>query len=548
MRLRYSAFYSIIFKVNHSAQEEFAMSAGFLLSAVSVRWPAYFILAIFIAAIAGCAFIGLKKSSSLNGYMLGDRGIGGWLSAFGYGTTYFSAVVFVGYAGTFGMSLGLGAVWIGIANAVVGSLIAWLVLANRTRVMTQNLNAKTMPEFFEKRYGSEHIKIVAAVIVFVLLVPYSTSVYQGIAYLSEAVFGLSFNWCVAIMAVLVGIYLFVGGFFANAVSNFVQGLIMIAGVIVMIALMLRTPQVNGAEGLKKLIEAGYGFFPSFESSGFWFDSPAMALITNILLTSFGIWAVPQSVSKFYAIKDKSAVTRGTVISTLFALLVGGGAYFNGAFSRLFFGDASESANIIPDMLLSANLGFWVLGLIGILVLSASMSTLSSLSLAGATTLSVDIYKGYIKPDADDKKVKLIMRVLCMVFVAVSAVLALLQLEAIVTMMSLSWGTLAGCFIGPYVYGLYSRRVNKVGAYASMIGCLITTVTLIFVFGAVYGGETFGTVFALGIKKAPLIGVIVMIQSMIVTPLFSLIGKKPDEELLNLCFKKEIPVYDAPECR
>lgn len=499
-----------------------------MLAVTGGIWSAYLILVLYVLAMVAVGVVTYKKSKSLDGFLLGERGMGGWMSAFAYGTTYFSAVVFIGYAGTYGMSLGLGAVWIGIANAVLGSLVAWLVLAKRTRNLSQRYSASTMAELFEKRYNSRHIKLYAAIVIFIFLIPYSTSVYQGIAYLSEAVFGLDFVWCVVIMAVLVGVYLFVGGYFANAVSNFIQGIIMLIGVVVMIILMLKAPEVNGIEGLKHLIDTGYGFFPDAETTatGIWFDTPAAQLIFNLLLTSFGIWAVPQSVQKFFAIRNDRAVLQGSVISTFFALIVGGGAYFNGSLARLFYPEMpADPSNIIPNILLSNEMmSYAVLGLIFVLVLSASMSTLSSLALVSSSSVCMDIYRGYINKGATDKQVNLLARILCFVFVIISAVFAIFEVDAIVTLMSLSWGTLSGCFLGPYVYGLYWKRANKVGAYASVTATLATTITLIFVFGKIGGGESFTELLSLGIKRAPVIGVFCMVESMIVTPIASLIGE------------------------
>ena len=278
-----------------------------------------------------------------------------------------------------------------------------------------------------------------------------------------------------------------------------------------------------------MIDSGYGFFPSAVSpTEHWFDAPAAQLIFNILLTSVGIWAVPQSVQKFYAIKSDRAITQGTVISFLFALLVGGGAYFNGSLARLFYPEmpAEGTANIIPNILLSNSLmNYAVLGFICVLVLSASMSTLSSLALVSASSIGVDVYKGYIKKDGDEKKLKILIRVLCFFFVALSAVFAILEVDAIVTLMSLSWGTMAGCFIGPYIYGLYWKKANKYGTYASITACLLITIILIFVFGDITGGDTFISLLKLGIKKSPMIGVFCMGSSLIITPVASIVGEK-----------------------
>lgn len=521
----------------------------FLSAATGSQWVAYLFLAIYIVMMVLIAVLTHKKSNSLNSFLLANRGLNGWMSAFAYGTTYFSSVVFVGYAGKFGLSWGLGAIWVGLFNGVIGAFLAWLVLANRTRVMTHNLGTKTMPEFFEKRYQSKHIKLLAAIIIFVFLIPYSTSVYQGLAYLFEAVFGIPFVWCVIIMAALTAAYLFAGGYFATALSDFIQGIIMIIGVALILIAMFRAPEVGGLEGLTKLTEMGKGLFPSFNaSSGRLIDSPGFNLVVIILLTSFGIWALPQSVHKFYAVKNKSAIKKAVVVSTVFALIVGLGAYLNGSFAGLFFKDAAAAGgtdNVVPNMFLKANFSYALLGLIVVLVMSASMSTLSSLSLTGASAISVDLYQGYAKKNAPEKTVKLVMRIMCLVFVVVSALLAILQIDAIVTLMSLSWGALSGCFLGPYVWGLYSKKINKVGAYASMIACLVLTVVLIFSFGAMDGGKNFAELIKFGINRSPLIGVITMIVSVIITPLASFIGKKPDAEHLERCFAKS-DLEEKPE--
>jgi SSS family transporter len=486
--------------------------------------------------------ISRRKASTLSSFYLSNRGIGGWMSAFAYGTTYFSAVVFIGYAGRFGMTMGLGASWIGLANAVIGALLAWIILAKRTRTMTRNLNTSTMPEFFERRYSNKYIKLYSSIIIFIFLIPYSTSVYQGLGYIIEAIFKVPFEWCVVIMAVVTATYLFVGGYFAEALSDFIQGIIMILGVILMLAFMFSSEQVMGSEGLKRLMENGYGFFPSFvsQTGGKLIDTPGFNLIIMVILTSFGIWALPQSIHKFHTVKDNAAIKKGTIISCLFALIIGGGAYLNGGLARLFYPTGAPNGTtdlVVPGMLNEAGFNPALLGLIGVLVLSASMSTLSALSLTSASTVSIDVYKGYIKPRASENNVKLLMRILCIVAILISAVLSIMKVDAIVTLMSLSWGTIAGCFIGPYIYGLYSKKATAAGALASITASLVITLTLVLVFGFTESeaGASFGAVLKKGVSRSPLIGVIAMISSMVITPIVSLFTKKPDEKVIELAF-------------
>ncbi len=499
-------------------------------------WPIV-ILVIYVAAMVGIAFYSRRRTKSLDDFVLAGRGMGGWMSAFAYGTTYFSSVIFIGYAGKFGWTIGLSAFMIGVGNAVIGSFLAWKVLARRTRAITHALDARTMPEFFEKRFGDKKLKLFSAIIIFVFLVPYSASVYQGLGYLFEMIFGIDFIWCIFIMAALTALYLVFGGYFATALSDFVQGIIMLIGVVIMASLVVSNDAVNGIEGFKKLEEVGLGFIPSAE--GGW-NSPMFNLIILIMLTSFGMWGLPQSVHKFYAIKDNSAIKKAMVISTVFCLIIGFGAYFTGAFGYLFLGGQLPSGGydaVVPEMLKKA-LPSAMLGIIMVLVLSASMSTLASLSLSGASSLGVDAYKGFIKPDASEKKVNVLVKILCLMFIALSVVLAVVKVEAIVTLMSLSWGTLAGCFIGPYVLGLYSKKITKAGCYASLISGLVLTFVLVIIFGCISpanGEMTFGNVIKGGIGRSPLIGVIAMAFSPIITYVVSLMTKKPSDEIVDKVF-------------
>lgn len=520
-----------------------------ILSSASEVWPQWLIFSLYMAAILGVAVFTRKKSKSIDGFMFANKGVGGWLSAFAYGATYFSAVIFVGYAGKFGWNFGLSAIWIGIGNALIGTLLAWVVLAKRTKRMTTTLGARTMPEFFEKRYESKHIKLVASLVIFVFLLPYSASVYQGMGYIFEAVLHIDAMWCILILAGLTAIYLFLGGYFATTITDFIQGIIMIVGITIVLFTLLAKPEMNWGEGLAGLVENGLGFIPSAQGGATFMDSPMFNIIILVLLTSFGIWGLPQSVHKFYAIKDEKAIKKGAVISTIFALIVGIGAYFVGSMvTRFVSGDTftgplgSNTDKLVPEMLVQ-NLGPALLGLIIVLLFSASMSTLAALSLSSSSTITMDVCKGYIKKDMSDKNTNITLRVLCLVFVAVSAVLAIVEIDAIVTMMSLSWGTLAGCFIGPYVFGLYSKKMNKAGAYASIVTSIVLTFSLIFGLGAYVASATgvvspdAGQLFMLGIQRSPFIGVLAMAASVIITPLASLIFAKlnPSGELIAKIF-------------
>ncbi len=496
----------------------------------------YALLGLYVIGMIVITIYTKNRSKTVNDFLLaGKNGLNGWMSAFAYGTTYFSAVIFIGYAGKFGSAYQLAATWIGVGNALIGALIAWKVLAKRTKVMTSNLSAKTMPDFFFKRYGSKNLKIVSAIVIFIFLIPYSASVYNGLSSLFETVFGIP-GWIVMIvLAAITALYLFVGGYFATALSDFIQGIIMIVGVVLMVLFFLGSKQVSW-----NVSDLNWFTFGS-ENKGLYGDT--VSLLSLVLLTSFGVWALPQTIHKYYTVRDDKAIKQGMIVSTLFALIIGFGAYFVGGLSSKFNFEGVSVDYIVPKMLASGVIPVGLLGVIAVLILSASMSTLSSVSLASASVVAIDLYKEKINKDADDKKVNTVMRVLCLVFIAISVILAILNekfnLAAIAYLMGLSWGTLAGCFIGPYVLGVLWKKVTKTAAWVSIVSGLILTFVLIFVFGyfSPNSNGSLGNIIQYGVGCSPIIGVICMAFSMIITFIVSKFTKTPSEDIINCAFEK-----------
>lgn len=496
----------------------------------------FIVLALYVISMVVIAIYTRNRSKTVDDFLLaGKNGLNGWMSAFAYGTTYFSAVIFIGYAGKFGSQYQLAAIWIGVGNAIIGALFAWMVLAKRSKLMTTNLHAKTMPEFFEKRYGSKSLKYLSAIIIFLFLIPYSASVYNGLSSLFETVFNIP-GWVIMLaLAVITAMYLFFGGYFATALSDFIQGIIMIIGVVLMVICFLNSEQVSWDISTLKWFTFGN------ENKGMYGDT--VSLLSLILLTSFGVWALPQTVHKYHAVRDQKAIMQGMIVSTIFALIIGFGAYFVGGLSSLFPTLSGVNSDyIIPEML-SLVIPAGLMGIIAVLILSASMSTLSSVSLASASVVAVDLYKGKINVNAEDKKVNMLMRILCIVFIIISVVLAILnekfEISAIAYLMGLSWGTLAGCFIGPYVLGVLWKKVTKNAVWISIIGSLVLTVILIFVLGYNKAGWdcSFGVALQNGIGCSPLIGVICMAFSMLSTFVVSLLTKITTENV-EVAFKVE----------
>ena len=453
---------------------------------------------VFLAVMIGVGLYTRKQASSVDGFVLGGRAVGPWLTAFAFGTSYFSAVVFVGYAGQFGWKYGLSSTWIGIGNAVIGSLLAWLLLGRRTKLMTQHIESRTMPDFFGTRYQDQGLRVAASIIAFVFLIPYTAGVYKGISTLFEMGFGIPYEYCVILMAVLTAIYVILGGYKATAMNDFIQGIIMLFGIVAVIVAVLNA-QGGFSAAVDKLAalpadgsaEAGSGMFATL------FGPDPWGLLGVVVLTSLGTMGLPQMVGKFYSITDESAIRRGTVISTIFALVVAGGCYFLGGFGRLYDPVIAADGKIAFDSIVPAmlvKLSPALIALVVLLVLSASMSTLASLVLTSSSTMTLDlIYRdkkslpGEVEEGSIDDIVSekierrkvVVMRVLIVFFIALSLMIALNPPTFIAQLMGISWGALAGAFLAPFMLGLYWKRVSTISVWACFIwGVGLTVVNML----------------------------------------------------------------------
>ncbi|MDL2206259.1 sodium/solute symporter [Eubacteriales bacterium OttesenSCG-928-N13] len=479
------------------------------------------LLVVFFAIMIGIGMYARKRVQTVGDFVLGGRDVGPWLTAFAYGTSYFSGVVFIGYAGQFGWAYGVSATWIGIGNALIGSLLAWVLLGRRTRIMTRHMKASTMPEFFRKRYDSKAIMVVASLIIFIFLVPYSASVYKGLSQLFAEAFHVNYIYCIWGMAILTAVYVVLGGYVATSINDFVQGLIMLVGIVAVIFAVLNG-QGGFTEAIHKLSQIPAESAPTLNGAYASFFGPdPMGLLGVVLLTSLGTWGLPQMVHKFYAIRDERAIKTGTIISTIFALVVAGGSYFMGAFGRLYV-DSPESVGgfdgIVPTML-GGQLNDLLLGVVVLLVLSASMSTLSSLVLTSSSTFTLDFVKDRFVKNMSDKGAMRMIRIMCVVFILLSVVLALNPGNLITTLMSLSWGSLAGAFLAPFLYGLFWRRATRAGVWTSfVIGLGITIGSLIF-----------------GWMAPPSAGAVAMLVPLAVMPIVSLCTKAPDQKVVDDAF-------------
>ncbi len=353
-------------------------------------------------------------------------------------------------------------------------------------------------------------------------------------------FDIDYSVCVVVMAVLTGIYVIAGGYMATAINDFIQGIIMIFGIVAVIIAVLNS-QGGFLAALNSLsqvsdetVSTAPGVFNSF------FGPDPAGLLGVVILTSLGTWGLPQMVQKFYAIKSESAINKGMVISTVFAAIVSGGCYFLGGFGRLFSDRIDIAANgydsVVPTML--SGLPTILIAVVVILVLSASMSTLSSLVLASSSTLTLDFIKGNIIKEMDEKQQVKWMRALLVVFIAISVVLALIQYRSNVTfiaqLMGVSWGALAGAFLAPFLYGLYWKRTTKTACWVSFLFSTIVMLANIF----------FRPAFPAYLQSPINAGAFCMLAGLVIVPVVSAFTRAPAQKALEdifSCYEKKVTV-------
>jgi SSS family solute:Na+ symporter/sodium/proline symporter len=477
------------------------------------------ILAAFALMTITVGIIASRKARSFKDFFLGGGTIGPWMTAFTYGAAYFSAVLFIGFAGKIGWEFGMSSLWIAAGNSFIGVLGVWFLMGPRIKKMASETGAQTMADYLEKRYQSKALNLYTSICIFIFFIPYTAAVFMGLSYLFQANFNLNYTSALAFMGVFTAIYLVLGGYRSMTMIDVIFGMIMIAGVIILFGSV-----VNKGGGLDKIFAGLTSIDPKLTSAvgrpGIW------PLFSLFFLTSFAPFAMPQLIQKFYAIKDKRSIYRGMIASTIFSILISGVAYFTGSALRLFLSPATapnafKNGQPLFDALMPELLARVVPPalsiLILLLVLSASMSTLAALVLISSSSVSKDIYSRFINKNATDKQMTLLMRVFSAFFILLSVLLAYYKPATIVAILGISWGSIGAAFLGPFVWGLLSKRMTKLGAFSSSIlglaACLI-----LYLKG----------------MPSPQAGTIGMIISLCVNPIVSILVpyRKPDPAILN----------------
>ncbi len=423
--------------------------------------------------------MGLRRTKSFKDFFLGGGKVGPWMTAFTYGTAYFSAVLFIGFAGKIGWNFGYSGLWIAVCNSLVGVLGVWWFMGRRIRRMAEEYNVATMPEFFQIRYKSPALKLLASLVIFVFFIPYSAAVFIGLSYLFTANFDIPYAAALVLIGGFTASYLVLGGYKSMTMIDIIFGMIMIVGAAVLIS-----STISSAGGMANLNNFLHHINPKLTGvvgpPGWW------PLLSLVILTSVAPFAMPQLVQKFYAIRDNRSIKIGMVASTIFSIIITTTAYFTGATARFFLNpinapNAFDNGTPVYDVLMPELLANVIPSSLSVLmlllILSASMSTLAALVLISSSTVAKDIYAGFINPSVSDPVLTRLMRIASALFVVLSIILAWIRPDSIVAILAISWGAIGSAFLGPFIWGLIWKRCNVHGAVASSVLGLGTCLVL-----------------------------------------------------------------------
>lgn len=443
---------------------------------MSVKW---IIILLYCAVIIAIGVIGLRRTRTFGDFFLGGSKIGPWLSAFSYGAAYFSAVLFIGFSGKVGWSFGYSGLWIAVGNALIGVLAVWWLLGPRVKEMSSRLKVSTMAEYFEVRYRSKFLKVFSSIVVFVFFIPYSAAVFIGLSYLFRANFNMKYVLALVFMGVFTSTYLVLGGYKSMAMVDIIFGIIMVTG-----AVILSLYTIDRGGGLSTMAAAladiDARLVKPVGPPGLW------ALFSLVFITSVAPWGMPQLIQKFYAIKDKRSIKIGMWASTVFAFIFTAAAYFIGASTRVFLTPEKNPAAfvdgkpmfdaLIPELIarvIPDSLSIFIL----LLILSASMSTLAAVVLVSSSSVTKDLYSGFINKGASEGTLTTLMRVSTGFFILLSVIMAYFKPATIVAIMSITLGAVGSVFAGPFAWGLFWKRINKAGAISSSVLGFSTCIVL-----------------------------------------------------------------------
>jgi len=441
---------------------------------VEYAWVFGVVFAFYMVILIAIGIISARKVKTIEDYYVAGRNIGPALLGVHYGTVYFSSVLMIG-GGAYAYRFGLATLWIAVGNTVLGAFLPFLLFGGRIRSFSEVLGALTLPDFFRERYQSRFLHVWTSVLTVVFMTVYLVSVFMGVSYIFNVTMGLSYEVSLLITALIVGFYLAVGGTVACVWNDFIQGTVMALG-----TLFLTYMVISHGGGIQNItqgladIDPGLVSFPGVW--GFW------GLFSYLMVTSVGPWGLPQSLTRFYMMRDPKVVRWAIVFATVFCIAMTTCSYFNGAAARFAFQQGGVEIPLLPSgrpdydivipKLIMLVLPTFIAAVYLSAVIAASQSTADAVILMASFGLARDLYHKLLNPEADDEAILRLSKICTAGVTLAGLVLAYFRPKMILDLAMMAWAALSAAIMAPFLYSLFWRRVTRTAA-------VFTSVTAFF---------------------------------------------------------------------
>jgi sodium/pantothenate symporter len=448
-----------------------------------MHWQVIIPLAVFLVIIF---FIGFwanarvrKSNSFLSEYFLGGREMGGFLLAMTMMATYGSASSFIGGPGV-AYQTGLGWVLLAMAQLPAGYFVL-MILGKKFAIIARKYEAITLIDFLKARYQSNAIVLLSAIAILVFLFASMTAQWVGGARLIESLTGLSYLGALLIFALSVLVYVIIGGFAAVALTDAMQGLVMIIGtIILLVAIIIEGGGVSAI--MAELVAVNPNLISPYGADR---SLSPLYVSTFWILIGVGVIGLPQIAVRAMSYKDSKGMHRAIIIGTIGIGTIMFGMHLIGVFGRAVIPGIEVGDKVMPTLTLEI-LPSFLAGIVLAAPMAAIMSTVNALLILVSSTIVKDVYLNFIKPSAKESEIKrLSFMVTTIVGVAVVA-LALRPPDLLIWLNLFAFGGLESAFLWNIVLGLYWRGANKYGAIASIIVGIVSYVYIYHFHGNLFG--------------------------------------------------------------
>ncbi|WP_106495176.1 sodium/pantothenate symporter [Lentibacillus sp. Marseille-P4043] len=419
-------------------------------------------LLVIIFVVGVWAGRSLKTSNTfLQEYFLGNRNLGGFVLAMTMTATYGSASSFIGGPGT-AYTEGLGWVLLAMSQVVTGYFVL-MVLGKKFAIMTRKYRAVTMVDFLKERYQSKWVVLLSAISIIIFLFSAMAAQWIGGARLIESLLGIPYTSALFIFALSVLIYVTIGGFKAVALTDAIQGVIMLVGTLI---LLIATVIAGGGVSsiITDLSTENPNLITPFGADG----SLTPAYVSSFwILVGVGVVALPQIAVRAMSYKNARSMHRAIIIGTVVVGFIMLNMHLIGVFARPILPDIVVGDKVMPLIALEV-LPNWLAGVVLAAPMAAIMSTVDSLLLLVSSAIVKDLYLNYIQPKASHRRIKRLSMGITAILGIIVFCMALNPPDLIIWLNLFAFGGLEAAFIWPIVMGLYWNKGNKYGAISSMV--------------------------------------------------------------------------------